>query len=120
MQRGWLLLIPKSFSIPITGEDIQNKYLRKEESLFVREENPISVDYTYGDYVYRGVPIKLIDKIVVSYQTSKPTEIFIAHRVGEDGELKKSTQTIHFESAKDLSAIQFGGIDPNPTPIPTP
>ena len=105
---------------------------KSDEMEAVQSSNIESVGYDEADqevyvkflngsvYVYRGVPIKLIDKIVVSYQTSKPTEIFIAHRVGEDGELKKSTQTIHFESAKDLSAIQFGGIDPNPTPIPTP
>lgn len=89
------------FPIPDSLQDLFNKILRKEDSLSVREESPSSVDYTYREVVYRGVPVKVIDRITVVYPSSKPTEIFSAVR-DTDGVLLGSRKSQHYESPEAL------------------
>lgn len=84
------------FPIPDALQDLFNKILRKEDSISVREESPSSVDYTYKEVVYRGVPVKVLDQITVVYPSSKPTEIFSAVR-DEAGTLLGSRKTQHYE-----------------------
>lgn len=71
----------KGFPVSVSTQDILNQALLKREALSVRREQPSSVDYQYTEkYMYRGVPIQLIEKITVTYESTKPSEIFVAIR----------------------------------------
>ncbi len=85
----------RGFPIPETLQDFFNKILRKAESFYVRKEQAATVEYEYETIAYRGVPIEVIKRISVMYDSTKPQEIFTAIRSSEgDGRLLKSVKTI--------------------------
>lgn len=91
------------FPIADKIQDLLNKLLRKEDSLYVRNDHPKTVKYVYTDAIYRGVPIKVIDRIFVQYESSKPWEVFYATRTGPDGLLVSTSRTIsHTPTGIDL------------------
>jgi len=97
-------MLKGAFNIPDAIADLFNRTFRREDAIYTRSEHPHNVQYTYGDYVYRGRVIKLIDRIVVEYESSKPTEVFTAEREGPDGVLTGSRRTIHFANPRELVA----------------
>lgn len=83
-----------AFPIPDKIQELLNKFLRKEDSLYMRREHPKRVQYVYTTAIYRGVPIQVVDKIFVQYESTKPWEIFYANRTGPEGTLVGTTHSI--------------------------
>lgn len=82
----------RGFPIPEIFQNVLSKIVRKVESLYVRKEQAAKVDYTYETVMYRGVPIEVIKRISVEYDSTTPLETFTAIRTG--GKLTGSVRVL--------------------------
>lgn len=95
------------FPIPEFVRDLLNKIFRKEQSFYTREETPALTIPEFKEYSYRGVPVKLLTRMVVVYDDPMlPTEVHTVHRE-DDGSIIKVTKVL-----TDMTLAQLGIIEP--------
>ena len=96
------------FPIPEFIRDLLNRIFRKEQSFYTREESPALTIPEFKEYSYRGVPIKLLTRLVVVYDDPVlPTEVHTIHRTGPEGTLVKVTKVL-----TDMTLEQLGITEP--------
>lgn len=100
------------FPIPEFIKDLLNKIFRKEQSFYTREETPALTIPEFKEYSYRGVPIKLLTRLVIVYDDpTLPIEVHTVHRTGADGRIVKVTKVL-----TDMTLAQLGITEPADSP----
>lgn len=90
------------FPIPEFLRDLFNKIFRKEQSLYTRTESPALTIPEFTEYAYRGVPIKLLSRLIIKYDDPVlPLEI---HTVTRDstGNILKISKVITDKTLEQL------------------
>lgn len=92
----------EGFPIPEFFRDWFNKIFRKEQSLYTRQETPAITIPEFTEYAYRGVPIKLISRMIIKYDDPvMPIEVHTVHRDSE-GNILKITKVLTDKTLEQL------------------
>lgn len=86
----------KRFNIPNFLLDFWNKVMRRELSVYSRREQPYNLHVDWGDFTYRGVGVKRPVRMVLTYDSYLPSEIYNVTYTddGDVEEIRKITQTL--------------------------
>lgn len=96
------------FPIPEFVRDWFNKVFRKEQSFYTRNESPALTIPEYTEYSYRGVPIKLISRLIIKYDDPVlPVEVHTVHRRA-DGTILKITKVLTDKTLTELGIVEPG------------